>query len=407
MAKEVINTFDKGLHQDSSFSLQPDGTYRNMKNGMLISFDGNHYTVEMTKGNKVILTLTPRYATYDLQLDTEPMPIGFASFIDKLVVFSTNSETTTGYGEIGVISFTRSGLDFIGNYVPYYHHASLNFTKLHKIEAWTFRENDNISRVYWTDNFNEPRVFDIANPIFTTYMSPFPSTPLIVGKQYMVLNGSVIYDSNEYFPSDGVGVLLGNIFTATLLGGASYSVSSGIPLVIEYFPISLLDWTPTRLLGNIAFQEYSGGSKNCGDSIYFYRLSSSSDGAITSWSSASNPIHVGMDNESNYLTLNKYRDFVGNGSSTTLANSGKSVLVKITDIDTNFDTIELAVAEFNQVNDLPYRIIIAVKADVTGSEMTLTDNGSNNLGTVTISDLTLFPASIYNARLELQIRIIV
>lgn len=395
MAGSVINTFDKGLHQDSSFILQPDGTYRNMKNGMLISYDGNHYTVEMTKGNRVLLTLTPRYSNNVDNLDSQPMPIGFVSFIDKLVVFSTNSETTTGYGEIGVISFTRSGVDFVGTYVPYYHHINLNFTKIHKIEGFSFRENDKNQRVYWTDNFNEPRVFDIANPIFTNYIA---SGSLVVGTQYMVLQGCIIYDSDEYGPTDESGTILGNIFTATIAGGTTYGVSDGSPLVIEYYPLSLLDWSPSRLLGNIEFKEYGIGDKYCGSHIYFYRLSSSYDGVVTSWSYASTPIHVGMDNTSVYLTGNDYRDFVGNGSATTLENSGKSVNLNITYIDTDFDTIEIACAEFTQSADVPYRIIITNKEAVTGSTMTIVDTGASNLGTVTISDLTLFPASILKCK---------
>jgi hypothetical protein len=395
MAGSVINTFDKGLHQDSSFILQPDGTYRNMKNGMLISYDGNHYTVEMTKGNKILLTLTPRYLNTVLDLDLEPMPIGFVSFIDKLVVFSTNSETTTGYGEIGVISFVRSGMDFIGTYVPYYHHINLNFTKIHKIEGFSFRENTNNQRVYWTDNFNEPRVFDIANPIFTNYIA---SGSLVVGTQYMVLQGCIIYDSDEYGPTDESGTILSNIFTATTAGGATYGVSDGTPLVIEYYPLSLLDWSPSRLLGNIEFKEYGTGDKYCGSHIYFYRLSNSYDGVVTSWSYASNPIHVGMNNSSTFITGNAYRDFVGNGTATTLENSGKSVKLNITDIDTDFDTIEVACAEFTQVADVPYRIIITNKEAVTGATMSITDTGASNLGTVTISDLTLFPASILKCK---------
>jgi hypothetical protein len=366
-----------------------------MKNGMLISYDGNHYTVEMTKGNKVLLTLTPRYLNTVLDLDLEPMPIGFVSFIDKLVVFSTNSETTTGYGEIGVISFVRSGMDFIGTYVPYYHHINLNFTKIHKIEGFSFRENTNNQRVYWTDNFNEPRVFDIANPIFTNYIA---SGSLVVGTQYMVLQGCIIYDSDEYGPTDESGTILSNIFTATTAGGATYGVSDGTPLVIEYYPLSLLDWSPSRLLGNIEFKEYGTGDKYCGSHIYFYRLSSSYDGVVTSWSYASNPIHVGMNNSSTFITGNAYRDFVGNGTATTLENSGKSVKLNITDIDTDFDTIEVACAEFTQVADVPYRIIITNKEAVTGATMSITDTGASNLGTVTISDLTLFPASILKCK---------
>jgi len=389
MAGSIINTFDKGLHQDSSFILQPDGTYRNMKNGMLISYDGNHYTVEMTKGNKVLLTLTPIYDGIIYNLASEPMPIGFVSFIDKLVVFSTNSETNTGYGEIGVISFTRKGVDFTGTYVPYYHHASLNFTKIHKIEGFSFRENDQHQRVYWTDNFNEPRVFDIANPIFTTYYTGL--TDLTVGKSYMVLSGAITHNVIAY----GAGLTDGNIFTAV---NTSYTILDGSPLVVEYYPLALLDWTPSRLLGNIEFQEYGTGNKYCGSDIYFYRLSSSYDGAVTSWSYASTPIHVGMDNSSAYLTGNDYIDFVGNGTSTTLVNSGKSVKLNVTDIDTDFDTIEIACAEFTQVTDVPYRIIITNKETVTGPQMTIIDTGASNLGTVTITDLTLFPASILKCK---------
>ena len=389
MAQSVINTFDKGLHQDSAFILQPGGTYRNMKNGMLISYDNNHYTVEMTKGNKVLLTLTPIYLEDETTLDSVPMPIGFISFIDKLVVFSTNSESTSGYGEIGVITFTKIGNDFQGVYVPYYNHASLNFTKLHKIEGFSFRENDNIERVYWSDNFNEPRVFDIANPIFTTYYTG--SADLTIGTTYMVLIGAVTHNVVDYGP----GFVAGNIFTAV---GTSYTVLDGSPLVIEYFPMSLLDWVPTRALGNIGFVEYGFGNKNCGNNIYFYRLSSSLDGVQTSWSYASNPIHVGMSNETAYLTGTPYIDFVGNGSSTTLVDSGKSVKIKVSNIDTNFDTIEICCAEFDQKLDIPYSINIVKKEPITSTEMTIEDVGDSNLGTVTISELTLFPASVLKCK---------
>lgn len=391
MAGSVINTFEKGLHQDSSFILQPDGTYRNMKNGMLISYDGNHYTVEMSKGNRVLLTLTPRYLNDETTLDKVPMPIGFVSFIDKLVVFSTNDETGSGYGEIGVVNFTKVGSDFIGTYTPYYHHASLGFSKLHKIEGFSFRENNKIQRVYWTDNNNEPRVFDIANSIFTTYYSAFPATPLTLGKKYMVLKGAVTHSAVNYGP----GFTAGNIFTAT---ATSYTTLAGTPLVIEYFPLELLDFNPTRLMGNIDFVEYGTGNKNCGSSIYFYRLSSSTDGFSTTWSYASNPIHVGMANVATYLTGNTYRDFVGNGSTSTLENSGKSVKVQITGIDTNFDTIELCCAEYDQKTDIPYSIRVVDKSKITSSTMIIEDNGVSSLGDVTISELTLFPASVLKCK---------
>lgn len=403
MAQSVINTFEKGLHQDNPFILQPDGTYHNMKNGMLISYDGNHYTVEMTKGNRVLLTLRPRYlavndATASLS-DDLPMSIGFISFIDNLVVFSTNNESDGGgYGEIGVINFVRVGDDFTGLYTPYYHHPDLNFSKVHKIEGFSFRENNNIERIYWTDNNNEPRVFDIANPIFTTYLA---TGDLVIGQTYMVMGGVIDNGGNWYGPSGGTNIptapnyVNGNVFTAT---NANFTTKSGSPLVIEYFPLSLLDWTPNRTMGNIDFVEYGMGNKNCGNHIYFYRLSSSLDGVQTSWSYGSNPIHVGMDNEPSYLTGVPYRDFVGNGSATTIVNSNKSIKVRVQNIDTNFDTIELCCAEFDQLTEIPYQITIVAKVAITGTDMTIEDVGGTNLGTVTISDLTLFPASILKCK---------
>ncbi len=405
MADSVINTFEKGLHQDSSFILQPDGTYRNMKNGMLISYDGNHYTVEMTKGNKVLLTLNPRYLednnTSPNLRDSVPMPIGFSSFIDKLVVFSTNNEAEGGYGEIGVINFSKVGDDFEGIYTPYYHHQNLNFSKKYKIEAFTFRENDNIERVYWTDNNNEPRVFDIANPIFTDYINSVGG--IEDGVTYMVMNGVILYNGVRYAPSNYSGVPLsppdisGNIFTG-VAGVTNFTLVTGLAKIIKYYPLELLDWTPSRMLGNIYFDSYGVGNKNCGTSIYFYRLSLDSDGFKTSWSYASNPIHVLTENETDDLIGINYTDFVGGGTSTTIKNSNRSVKIRVTDIDVNFDTIELCCAEFTQKNDIPYSTKVISKESITGSEMILEDLGLVDLGTVTISDLTLFPASILKCK---------
>lgn len=400
MAGSIINTFDKGMHQDSAFILQPDGTYRNMKNGMLISYDGNHYTIEMSKGNRVILNLPERYLPANnagaTLLDTVPMPIGFISFLDKLVVFTTNNEgvTSGGYGEIGLIEFVRTFTAITSTYTPYYHHKDLNLTKAHKIEGFTFEENDSIKRAYWTDHFNEPRVFDFANPVFTTY---FTTGNLVVGTKYMVLGGVIAHNGFRYGTSGGTNIptapnyINDNVFIAA---NANFTTVAGNPLVIEYYDLALLNWTPDRLLGNIKFNSYGTGNKYCGSNIYFYRLSSTTDGVVTPWSYASAPIHVGMNNETIVLIGNPYTDFVGNGSTTTLANSGKSVKIDITNIDTIFNKIEVCCAEFDQVSDIPYKITIIESTVITGSSMTIEDTGNNNYGTVTIENLTLFPASI-------------
>jgi len=366
----IINTFNKGINQDVDFILQPDGTYRNMKNGMLISMDGHHFTVELSKGNKAIQTLQPRYSVDETTYDIAPMPMGFVSFIDKLVVFSTNDSGNGGYGEIGVMTFKKIQDDFVSTYTPYYHHPSLNFSKYHKIEGFSFRENDTTERVYFTDNNNEPRVFDIANPIFTTYIG---STDIditsVIPKQYMVLEGVIEYPVGSglyHGPTDASGVIVGNIFTSDNVNN-TYALITATAKVIEYYPLELLDWTPSRSMGDINFKEYGTGIKNCGSSIYFYRLYSTDAKVSTTWSYPSAPIHVGMDNITSAITGTPYRDFVGNGSDTTLAPSTKSIIVTISDVDTDFDVIELCCAEYNQINDVPYSIKIVNRVNITSS----------------------------------------
>lgn len=398
----TINTFSGGLNQDIDFILQPDGTYRNLKNGMLISMDGKNFDITLSKGNKIIQTIPPRYIETNPNLtDVPPMPIGFSSFVDDLVVFSTSNDSDAGgYGEIGVLKFSRVGDDFVSTYTPYYHHQNLKFSKYHKIEAFSFRENKNIERVYWTDNHNEPRVFDIGNPIFKTYIAS-GSLNFASHKKYMVLGGVIEHNGYWYGPSEYSGVLTvptnvnGNIFQAV---NANYTVVLGSPLVIEYYPLELLNWTPSRSMGDILFSEYGIGSKNFGSNIYFYRLYDSIAKTYTSWSYPSSPIHILGNNDAAFTGGTPYNNSVGNGSATTIVLSDKSVKIKISDVDTNFDTIELCCMEFTQVNDIIYSTKIVDRQAITSSVVYLEDSGSRNLGNVTISDLTLFPANILKVK---------
>ena len=224
-----VNTFNKGMTSDVSIVMQPDGTYRYLKNCQLISQDGNNYTIKDCLGNTRIFQINIPYATFNgvgptITFQTAPIPIGFISFPDTLVVFSTNVATEGGgYGEIGKIVYDTYGqgiqpraaspTNTYSGYVPLYHHASLNFTKFRQIEGFAYEETETHKRVYWTDHLNEPRVFDIGNPIFTTYIA---SGSLVTGQQYMVLEGVITHGANVYGPD----ISLGNVFTAT---GAAYT----------------------------------------------------------------------------------------------------------------------------------------------------------------------------------------
>ena len=69
--------------------------------------------------------------------------------------------------------------------------------KKHRIEGFAFVENELINRIYWTDNNNEPRVFNVSDPQFTTYLA---SGSIVNGDTYMVLEGAIAYNGTAYGP---------------------------------------------------------------------------------------------------------------------------------------------------------------------------------------------------------------
>src|SRR5574343_863367 len=166
------NSFENGMNKDSNVLLQPSGTYRDLKNFQLINHDGNNFTIKDALGNRFIFQIPRGYDDLhpNVILEEPNMPIGFISFPDKLIIFSTNSESPTGgYGEIGICYLTNFGQSVAGEiktitvgastftfdgYVPLYRHKDLHFSKMYKIEGFGFKENDAVERVYWTDNYN-------------------------------------------------------------------------------------------------------------------------------------------------------------------------------------------------------------------------------------------------------------
>lgn len=394
-----INTFEKGMTKDVSILYQPDGTYRTAINCQLISQDGNNYVIKDCLGNVLTFVINIRYAGTTTSFDTPSTPIGFISFPDKLIVFSTNNTSETGgYGEIGRIDYQPYGEGWTpvivaeqnnAGYTPLYHSKNLNFTLARQIEGFAFQENDLIQRVYWTDNLNELRILDIGDPTYTTYIT---SGNLIINQQYMVLEGVINHNGNQYGPTNLVGAILDNVFTASAITWTTATGTAPTPKVIKYIPYQLLSFTPSRSLGNMRFVNYGTGSLYCGAKMYFYRLSSPVQGIYTSWSYGTYPIQVRLGGPGAYFTD------LGGGTPTALVNSGKSVQLSIDNIDTKFTRIQLACAEFDQLWGIARSTSIVLDIPITGTTMTLEHSTKTNLGALTLSDLTLFPASILTAK---------
>lgn len=402
--QSFTNTFQNGLSSDYNVVYQPDGTFPYMKNCSLVSQDGNNFVIKDCLGNTVTFSINE---PYDITGATGILPkiLGMISFPNKLIVLSTNNYTEgNGYGEIGMLKYLPYGegikaesiaAETNAGYIPLYHSASLNFSQLHKIKGISFIENELIERIYWTDFHNELRVFNTSNPIFTTYIAS-GDLSAVAGVEYMVLQGMVEYppaSGQEYGP----GLLNGNIIT-TYGGNITYTdltTPNRPALVIENYPYELLDFIPDQLFGTIKFDEFGSGTVKCGSKVYYYRLSSS-EGIETSWSIGTAPIPVGALNNVDYLTSPNvpYHDWVGGGTETETLNSELSVSLTIESIDTNYDFIEVACAEFDQSELAPRQITIVAKEVITGTTMTVVHTGGSNLGELTIGDITLFPASI-------------
>ena len=386
------------MSSDYNVVLQPDGTYRYLKNCQLVSQDGNNFVIKDCLGNVLTFTVNAPYDAVYTSVGASPMIIGMISFPDKLI-------TITDVGEIGIIKYIPYGEgvqplsvtgEYNAGYVPLYHSTELNLSKLHRINGFSYIENELIERIYWTDNFNEPRVFNVSDPIFTNY---FSSGSLVTGEQYMVLEGAIQHPIGGANPIYGPGLTAGNTFTASSATYTNLTAAAPTPKIIAYYPPSLLDFTPSRSLGNIIFKEYGSGSLYCGSKTYFYRLGTN-DGVVTTWSYGSSPIPVGTLNDSFALTSPNvpYHDFVGGGTTTALLNSGLSVLINIENVDEDFDYIEVACAEFDQLATAPRQISIIAKDVITSPTMVITHDGTINLGILTIGDITLFPASILKCK---------
>ncbi len=369
MEQEHLNLLNDGLFMDTHPSLQPPNTYRNGLNGNLISHNGNNYSFESTEGTVLNWTMP----LHDTILGTKFVPIGMFRIGDKLLVHSTDNNTTGGDGEIGIVTFNNAG---IGTYSALYYHASLLYTQAHMIFGYGLEENDAYHRQYWTDDFNQPRTMNVSDAIFTTNI---PTGSLVVGQSYMVLTdsvGKITHNAVVYGPKQAAG----NVFVAV---NANYTTTGSVR-VIDLVDPNIFNYTPEKAIGNIDFYEYNlGGSIYSGVKLYAYRLSTL-NGYSSSWTFTTNPIHITSSLPSAGGVL-----YEGTGSNAGLVNSGKSITLTISDIPQEFDTIQVAVIEVDQDIDVARSITIFWDTAISGTSMQIVHKGHEDLSNLLISDLEL------------------
>jgi hypothetical protein len=386
---EDVVFLNNGMNSDSDPSIQPNNTYTYGSNGNLISNGGNKYTYESVKGTSVSFSL-PSYSNLS-RIKYPLIPCGFITLGNKLTVFSVSED---GECQIGLVSFTDAG---VGTYKIKYHNADLGFSLDHMIKGFGIVENDAYHRVYFNDNYNQPRTINLASKILNTYLNPF-TTPLIDGEQYMVLSldGTSGINHGLFY---GIGGANGNVFTYDSTVGISAVGTINVSyFLIKYIDPTLFDYTPARQMATIDYFRTSyiqgAGSLKTGVNQYCYRVYTA-DGYYSPWSPLSNFIHI-TDTYNTNVSYQAYQ-----GASNT--NSTKAVTLKISNIPTAFDKIQVGVFEsWSSVNGNPDNHVDAsyVWYDdvITGSEMIVTHKGQENLETLLTSDIAFADAFVLKAK---------
>lgn len=356
-----VRYFDGGMHSDNNPVFQPENSYRSLYNGNFVNLGGNKFAIELSKGNIVSFTLP----------NNDFIPIGFISFVNFLAVISTNTRPgytpTINATEIGKVIYNNNGT---GTYVPLYHHKDIGHTQAKLIEGHGREENAFIKRGYWTDNNVSPKVFNFADPTFTTYLT---SGTLTAGKQYMVIKGTVISGATNYGP----GNVAGTVFTAT--GAETWTAAN---IVIGYVPVEILDWTPKKNNGTIRFKKWKlGGSVLSGMYAFAYQLEGIG-GIRSTWSFVTRQTHVTNSIPVSALSMS-YQQYQG-AASTTLTN--KTVVLNVSDIDQFYTKIRVAVVRYNALN-VPLQPQLFFEGQITGTSMDIDYVGGTALSNLISTDL--------------------
>lgn len=375
---DKIQTFEKGLHSDNEPAMQPEGTYRDAKNGNLIAYGNNRFSFESVKGTTVSFSL-PAHNTLE-----KFTVIGWKSFTDRLIVLScAGVDSSLTYGEIGEVIFDNEGT---GTYLQLYFHASLNFS----IEA-PIRNHDGIigkpetlgiKRIYWTDHGRNPfRSFNVVDPRIRASdgtIATIASGSLVTGNQYMVLrsgaNNNITHNATVYGPGEAGG----NVFTAA---NANYTGSAN---VVEYIPLETLDVVPVVNMGQIEGKSIAfGGYLTSASYQYFYRLESA-DGAVTNWSYVTRPFYVPGTN----IPSDQSISYAKHQGAINTTNSTKYITLTINDIDTNFSKISVGYIRGTEltVYETP-KVFYSV--EITGTSMDIPHYGNETEQALTLDDVTI------------------
>ena len=331
-----LQNVSKGLHKDNEISLQPKDTYRDAKNGYLVSGDGHFFTFVTAKGNKLSFEIPTTTSNTN-----QRHVIGWVSSSDFLYLFATTDETIVGgYGEI--IKVTINDNSYLGLIEVLYSSDLLNFSTKYPIgeQAVYIPESDTVGRIYWTDNFNSPRVINVLDPNVST-----------------------------------INVDLLNITPGMLAAEINFE---GTEKTIDAVLVT--------------------GQLKSGLYRYTYRLSSTVTGAQTNWFPLTNAMTIGPEYSVTFpAEIATYLNYTRYDGGNTDEITKKGVRVSITGLDTKYDQIEVGAFFYNGVDTNPDGTIINIET-ITTTSYKFTHTGGTDLGTITPAEVLITTSDIKKAK---------
>lgn len=174
----------KGINTDSSEENQPEGTYRFALNTVLESSEGDFISLSNEQSNSIYTQVTEGYIIIG--------SIGIGE--SNIAIFLCKEDNTSS--EIGI-------LDKNSNYTPIVN-TDLGFHVNYQIDA-VFRLRRGCDRIlYWVDNKNKPRFFNLDNPELFKTGGVFDNSKFNLIKSYedvpIINEVEVLNTEGELFP---------------------------------------------------------------------------------------------------------------------------------------------------------------------------------------------------------------
>ncbi len=320
---EIKNILAKGMVQDVDPRYQPEGTWRDSRNGTITQY-GNTYVWRPIKGTWQALS----FATGELLMN-------YCNLRDRYFCITFNqTQQVVNIWELftSVDSYLTEEGTRVNKTLKWWGlNSELLLDISHPIRSmFGIYENEKVQRIYFSDFHNQPRVVNVGN-----------TTGQITLEEKFV----------NYVPE------LKNAY-------GTFELDSII----------------------------SGGTCRAGSYMFCWRLYTG-DGYYSDWSYLTNPVPLTGGNPTDN-SFDGYQNIQGMAPD---ENTTKSIRIKLTDLDSDYPSIQVACFYSNDDNSFEPGIIF-YDGSLAATELTIDYRGNENLGTVTMDEVTETAITIVRAK---------